>query len=158
MTHAVCFAAALAACESYTHVDTPTTTSANVPPGTAQTTAPPVWSTAPDPNDSQMPFDLPKNLPSEEPAPVNPRIDHELEIDARAAAVRDAKITADIHDGIVNDPNLSPAAREVEVTTSARKVTLKGRVKTEQERMDIDLKARSQPGVVDVDDQIELVP
>jgi hyperosmotically inducible periplasmic protein len=74
------------------------------------------------------------------------------------AAKRDRKITDKLRKAIQEDDALSPEGKRVEVITKDRKVTLKGQVHTERERMAIDSKARAADDVIDVDDQIELVP
>ncbi len=51
-------------------------------------------------------------------------------------------------------PSAADAPRGI---TKDRKVSLKGQVRTERERMAIDSKARAADDVIDVDDQIELV-
>jgi len=71
---------------------------------------------------------------------------------------RDRRITSRLHEAIQDDNTLSPEAKQVEIITKNRKVTLKGRVHTEKERMDIDSKARAADDVIDVDNQIELIP
>jgi hypothetical protein len=137
----------VAACASNQHVDAPKTTSAAV--------GVPTTSAAPQPSDdTTTPFDLPKNLLR--PNAVNPRPEPDpVDRDTRG---RDRNITAAIRKAVQDDPNLSPEAKDIEISVSDRKVVLHGRVKTEQERMDIDAKARAADGTVDVDDRIELVP
>ena len=128
--------------------DTVTTTSATIAaPGTAEQRAAPVE------NDATLPFDLPSATLR---AGVNPRPDDDPA--TRARAQRDRDIAAAVHKAVIDDPNLSPDAKAVDVTVEDRQVILRGRVKTEQERMDIDRRARAAPGVVDVDDRIEVIP
>lgn len=73
-------------------------------------------------------------------------------------AQRDRRITESLRKAIAADDTLSPTAKSVEVITKDRKVILKGRALNEQERMNIDTKARAADDVIEVDDQIELVP
>jgi hypothetical protein len=125
--------AALVGCGT-THVDSTTTTSANVTPNRV---AVPVWSPSPQVGDSQMPFDLPPALIRENP---------------------DAKITSMVLESILIDANLSPRAKEVGITTHDGRVTLSGNVPTEHERQRIDNRARSVPGVRVVEDRMEIEP
>jgi len=147
MTRAIhCLAVLLvAACAPNQHVDAPQTTSATI-----QAPAQPAPGAQ---DDTAMPFDLPK-LPARSSVNTPPTDD----VATRAAAQRDADITATIRKAVAEDPNLSPDAKAVQIIVDDRKVVLRGRVKTEQERMDIDAKARGASGVIEVDDRIELVP
>jgi osmotically-inducible protein OsmY len=101
-----------------------------------------------------MPFDLPKEPILESQNPKRP----EMDLAAPQAAQRDHDIATALHKALSDDPNLSPEAKEVEIQVVDRKVTLDGRVKTEQERMDIDGKARAAKDVIEVENRIELVP
>ncbi len=125
-----CITLALTAC-GHQH-DTVTTTSATVPAREA-------WSPSPDPNSSQMPFDLPKQLIRQ------PR---------EADRVRDAQIAAAIHNAIVSDPNLTDTAKEVDVTTVDGIVTLRGRVETAQDSIELERLARSTAGVRRVENRV----
>jgi hypothetical protein len=97
-------------------------------------------------------------LPREEPAPANPRVERDLDIAQHQARERDRKISDGMVRAILNDTNLSPRAKRVEVTTQGRHVTLRGDVPTGQERQEIDAMARFAPDVLDVDDRIRVVP
>jgi hypothetical protein len=125
-----CITLALTAC-GHQH-DAVTTTSATVPAREA-------WSPSPEPNSSQMPFDLPKQLIRE------PR-----EVDR----VRDAQIAATIHNAIVADPNLTDTAKEVDVTTVDGIVTLRGRVETAQDSIELERLARTTAGVRRVENRV----
>ncbi|HEX4512388.1 MAG TPA: BON domain-containing protein [Polyangiaceae bacterium] len=133
-------ALALAACTSATPVVT--TTSAESPSASRR--------------EDQV--SLHASLPREEPAPANPRVERDLDIAEDRARERDRKISDGIVRGIVNDTNLSPSAKRVDVTTQGRHVTLRGEVPTGQERQEIDAMARFAPDVLDVDDRIRVVP
>jgi hypothetical protein len=71
---------------------------------------------------------------------------------------RDERIEKTLRSAIANDNTLSPEGKQVEVIVKDRKIVLKGQAHTERERMDIDTKARATDDVIDVDDQIQLVP
>jgi osmotically-inducible protein OsmY len=101
-----------------------------------------------------MPFDLPKEPIAESDNPSRP----EMDLHTGDPTQRDRDITSAIRSALIDDPNLSPEAKSVDVAVTDRKVVLRGRVKTEQERMDVDGRARAATGVIDVDDRIELVP
>lgn len=65
-------------------------------------------------------------------------------------------ITASIRKGVVGDKSLSFTAKNVKIITNGTKVTLRGAVKTDQERSAIELRAKQTAGVTDVDNQIEV--
>ncbi len=90
-----------------------------------------------------MPFDLPNQLIRE------PR-----EVDR----VRDAQISARVHDAIVADPNLTEIAKEVDVTTVDGIVTIRGRVETPQDRDELDRIARTTNGVRRVENRARVAP
>ena len=71
---------------------------------------------------------------------------------------RDERIEKSLRSAIASDNTLTPEGKQVEVIVKDRKVILKGQAHTERERMDIDTKARATDDVIDVDDQIQLVP
>ena len=71
---------------------------------------------------------------------------------------RDERIEKTLRAAIAADNTLSPEAKQVEVIVKDRKIILKGQAHSERERMDIDTKARATDDVIDVDDQIQLVP
>ena len=145
---------AVACASSPERVNAPQTTSAKVPAPKAAEELPQRERAS---GDDTRPFDLPKATFRSELNPP-PSTRDRGDSATRARAQRDSSITAAIHKALVDDPNLSPDAKAVEVIVEDRKVVLHGRVKTEQERMDIDGKARAASGVVDVDDRIEVVP
>jgi hypothetical protein len=71
---------------------------------------------------------------------------------------RDERIEKALRASISADNTLSPEAKQVEIIVKDRKIVLKGQAHSERERMDIDTKARATDDVIDVDDQIQLVP
>ena len=65
-------------------------------------------------------------------------------------------ITAAIRRGVMGDKSLSFAAKNVKIITTGTKVTLRGPVRSDQERVTIETLARQTAGVTDVDDQLEV--
>lgn len=74
------------------------------------------------------------------------------------ATRRDERIEKALRASLSADNTLSPEAKQVEIIVKDRKIILKGQAHSERERMDIDTKARATDDVIDVDDQIQLVP
>jgi hyperosmotically inducible protein len=66
------------------------------------------------------------------------------------------KITASIRKGMMSDKVLSFAAKNTKVITVGTKVTLRGPVKTDQEKIEIEALARQTAGVSDVENQLEV--
>ena len=68
----------------------------------------------------------------------------------------ETQITASIRKAVVGDKTLSFTAKNVKIITTGTKVTLRGPVKTDQEKSTIETAARQTSGVTMVDDQIEV--
>jgi hyperosmotically inducible protein len=68
----------------------------------------------------------------------------------------DLKITQQIRQAVMADGSLSFTAKNVKIITQKGRVTLRGPVKTEQERSAIDAAARKVAGTTEVDNQIEV--
>ena len=68
----------------------------------------------------------------------------------------DLKITKQIRQAVMADGSLSFTAKNVKIITSNGKVTLRGPVKTDEERSAIDTEARKVAGEANVDNQIEV--
>jgi osmotically-inducible protein OsmY len=68
----------------------------------------------------------------------------------------ETKISADIRKGIMHDSTLSFTAKNVKVITVGTKVTLRGPVKSEQEKSAIEALAKQTAGVTEVDNQLEV--
>jgi len=68
----------------------------------------------------------------------------------------DLKITQEIRQAIMANGSLSFTAKNVKVITQGGKVTLRGPVKSDQERSDIEAAARKVAGVTEVDNQLEV--
>ena len=65
-------------------------------------------------------------------------------------------ITAAIRKGVMGDKALSFTAKNVKIITTGTKVTLRGPVKSDQERSAIESRAKQTAGVTEVDNQIEV--
>jgi hyperosmotically inducible periplasmic protein len=68
----------------------------------------------------------------------------------------ETKITAAIRRGIMSDKTLSFTAKNVKVITIGNRVTLRGPVKSDQEKAAIEVLAKQTDGVSEVDDQLEV--
>jgi hypothetical protein len=68
----------------------------------------------------------------------------------------EVKITADIRKGLMASKNLSFTAKNAKVITVGTKVTLRGTVKSDAERAEIEGVAKSTAGVSEVDNQLEV--
>ena len=68
----------------------------------------------------------------------------------------DVRVTAEIRKAVVADDSLSVNAHNVKIITQAGVVTLRGPVKSEQEKGKIAEKARGVPGVKRVDNLLEI--
>jgi len=68
----------------------------------------------------------------------------------------DLKITQQIRQAIMGNGSLSFTAKNVKIITQGGKVTLRGPVKSDQERSDIEAAARKVAGVTEVDNQLEV--
>ena len=68
----------------------------------------------------------------------------------------DRTITQNIRKALSDDDSLSTNAKNVKIITSDGTVTLRGPVKNEKEKADIEAKARQVAGVKRVDNQLEI--
>ncbi|MDB5213010.1 MAG: hypothetical protein JWO86_937 [Myxococcaceae bacterium] len=68
----------------------------------------------------------------------------------------DRDITAAIRRSVVADKGLSFTAKNVKIITVGGKVTLRGPVKSDEEKSAIEAKAKAAPGVSSVDNQLEV--
>jgi osmotically-inducible protein OsmY len=67
----------------------------------------------------------------------------------------DLKITKELREAVVGDDALSFDAKNIKIITSGAVVTLRGPVKSEQEKQAIEARARRIPGVVSVNNELE---
>lgn len=76
----------------------------------------------------------------------------------QGGAKGDRDITAAIRRDVVGDKSLSFAGKNVKIITKDGRVTLRGQVKSDAEKANIEMKSRNAAGVVDVDNQLEVKP
>lgn len=74
----------------------------------------------------------------------------------QTTALSDANLQRSIHDQIMSDETLSVGAKGVTVTSQNGKVTLKGSVASNQERMKLEEIAKKAKGTKSVDNQTEV--
>jgi hypothetical protein len=156
---AVMFTVLTAAC-SYSATYPPvTTTSAKIEARRRESVPP-----SPPPSMGQMPNSAtPLPQYSEESATIPDRASPPpgmsvTETVTPTAEKRDRRIESKLRAALAADNMLSPEAKQVEIIVKDRKIILKGQAHSEEERMDIDNKARATDDVIEVDDQIQLVP
>ena len=68
----------------------------------------------------------------------------------------DRKITQEVRKSIVDDDKLSTSAQNVKIITNDGQVILRGPVKSEQEKKEIESKAKQVAGVKNVENQLEI--
>jgi osmotically-inducible protein OsmY len=68
----------------------------------------------------------------------------------------DRTITQNVRQAITSDDALSTSAQNVKIVTSEGTVTLRGPVKSEKEKQDIEAKAKQVAGVKRVENQLEI--
>jgi osmotically-inducible protein OsmY len=68
----------------------------------------------------------------------------------------DLKITAAVRRAVVAEKGLSAAAKNVKIITSGGRVTLRGTVKSDEEKSKLEAKAMATPGVTYVDNQLDV--
>jgi hyperosmotically inducible protein len=68
----------------------------------------------------------------------------------------DLKITQAVRQALMKDSELSTTAKNIKIITANGQVTLRGPVKTEQEKAKIDQIARSAAGGAQIDDQLDV--
>jgi osmotically-inducible protein OsmY len=68
----------------------------------------------------------------------------------------DLKITQDLRQRLVNDDGLSFDAKNIKIVTSGSVITLRGPVKSQTEKQQIESQARAVPGVASVNDELEV--
>ena len=74
----------------------------------------------------------------------------------QGGSAAERNITASIRKGVVADKSLSFTAKNVKIITTGGKVTLRGPVKSEEERTAIETRAKQTSGVTEVDNQLEV--
>jgi hyperosmotically inducible periplasmic protein len=68
----------------------------------------------------------------------------------------DRTITQNVRKALTNDDSLSTDGKNVKVITSEGNVTLRGPVKSDKEKTDIENKAKQIAGVKNIDNQLEI--
>lgn len=74
----------------------------------------------------------------------------------QAENATDLKISADVRQAVVGDKSLSTNAHNVKIITSGGIVTLRGPVKSREERESIESKAKQVAGVIRVENLLEI--
>lgn len=69
----------------------------------------------------------------------------------------DRSITQKIRQSLMDDDSLSTNAKNIKIITMNGVVTLRGAVNSDREKMEIGRKARSLPGVRNIDNQLEII-
>ena len=69
---------------------------------------------------------------------------------------QDRKISQELRKAVTSDDTLSTNAQNVKIITQDGKVTLRGPVKNQKEKADIEAKAKQIAGVKNVDNQLEI--
>ena len=69
---------------------------------------------------------------------------------------QDRKITQEVRKAVTSDDTLSTNAQNVKIITQDGKVTLRGPVKNQKEKADIEARAKQIAGVKNVDNQLEI--
>jgi hypothetical protein len=144
---------ALCACQASVSENPPTTTSARIEARRREVVPPSPPPTMGQMSNSASP--LPE-LSADDTVTINPGVTETTVMPTTTK--RDERIEKSLRKAILADNTLSPEGKQVEVMVKGRKIVLKGQVHSERERMDLDTKARATDDVIDVDDQIQLVP
>jgi hyperosmotically inducible protein len=102
---------------------------------------------------------------AQEPTPVAPdnsavnagdRAPAAMTAAKQSNAKSDVNLTRQIRRAVVKDSSLSTMAHNVKIITAGGHVTLRGPVKTEEEKTDITAKAEAIAGAGNVDDQLHV--
>jgi hyperosmotically inducible protein len=87
---------------------------------------------------------------------VRDRNQNAMTADQQANAKTDVELTREIRRSVVKDQSLSMMAHNVKIVTANGNVTLRGPVKTEDEKNEIASKAQAIAGADKVDNQLEV--
>ena len=107
---------------------------------------------------------LPAQSGSEQAAPDNTKTNKRdadkgaLTADQQKMNPTDRDITRKIRSAIMDDKSLSTYAHNIKIITQDGKVTLKGPVRTEKEKADIEAKAAAVAGGANITNEIEIAP
>ena len=98
----------------------------------------------------------------QQPAPDNTKTNQRDKEGTATADQRmtseDREITKKIRQAVHNDKSLSTYAHNVKIITQGGKVTLRGPVRSEEEKTNIEAKATAVAGEGNVDSQLEIAP
>lgn len=86
------------------------------------------------------------------------RLEKQLTADQQGETKEDREITQKIRRAIIKDKSLSTYAHNVKIITVGGKVSLKGPVKSEKEKMAIEKKAAQIVGIGKITSEIDIVP
>lgn len=86
------------------------------------------------------------------------RSDKELTAEQQGQSKQDLEITRKIRRAITGDKSMSTYARNVKIITTEGKVTLKGPVRSEEERKNIEEKAAQVAGNDNVSSEMDIAP
>jgi osmotically-inducible protein OsmY len=100
--------------------------------------------------------DAPAVAPDNSAVNVRDRNPNAMTAGQQANAKTDVELTREIRRSVVKDESLSMMAHNVKIVTANGNVTLRGPVKTEEEKNEIATKAQAIAGTDKVDNQLEV--
>jgi hyperosmotically inducible periplasmic protein len=103
-----------------------------------------------------MAQDAPSVAPDNSAVNVRDRNPNPMTADQQANAKTDVELTRKIRQSVIKDHSLSMMAHNVKIVTANGNVTLRGPVKTEDEKNEIASKAQAIAGADKVDNQLEV--
>jgi hyperosmotically inducible periplasmic protein len=103
-----------------------------------------------------MAQDSPAAAPDNSAVNVRDRAPRAMTAGQQSNAKSDVEITREIRRAVVTDHSLSMLAHNVKIVSANGSVTLRGAVKTEEEKTAIASKAQAIAGAGKVDDQLEV--
>lgn len=118
----------------------------------------------PSPDRPARSADKPSDAPAPSAEPDNTRVntrdrdDRTLTPMDQGNSEQDRRITQDLRKAVVGADELSWSAKNVKIITRDGQVTLRGVVKSAEEKQRIDELARTAAGVTKVDNQLEVAP
>ncbi len=106
-----------------------------------------------------------QNAPTTQPVPAdNTKVNERdrqsgaVTADQQKLNANDTKITKDIRAMVMKDKSLSTYAHNVKIVTQDGKVTLKGPVRSEEEKAAVEQMAKTVAGAANVSNEIEIAP
>ena len=110
---------------------------------------------------SLMAIPTPESQDNQQPAPDNTKTNNDQAgptADQQKMNPSDRAVTQKIRKAIHEDQSLSSYAHNIKVITQDGKVTLRGPVRSEEEKSNLEAKAASVAGQENVTDQLEVTP